>query len=113
MLRGQLQVRLEDIIFDRCILVVPSAAQATLSKPTFRNIAASQLGLGVIVHGCHPRLLCRAALWQAGCRGRLCRREATSAHWPRLLCEGEPTDQRSPSGGVQLSLPRIVGLMWG
>ena len=46
----------EDVVFDRCSLLGLSAAQATLSNAAFRNMDASQSGLGVLVHGVSTRV---------------------------------------------------------
>ena len=46
-----------DAVFDGCSLLVLSAAQATLSKAAFKNMEASQSGLGVLVHGVSSRVV--------------------------------------------------------
>ena len=50
------QATFEDTVFDRCSLVVLSAAQATLFQAEFKNMDASQSGLAMFVHGVSSRV---------------------------------------------------------
>ena len=50
------QATFEDVLFDRCSLIVLSAAQATLTEASFSNVEAWQSELGLLVHGVSSRV---------------------------------------------------------
>ena len=85
------QATFEDTVFDRCSLVVLSAARATLSKVAFKNMKASPSGLGMIVHGLSSRVAVQGGTVAGGTQGVVV--QAGGDLEPRL-CQVEANAQR-------------------